>query len=241
VVHDEEPKGQEEAQGQGHERGADRIAVAARDLLADGGALRGARQAVGPHGRQGEDHGHEAQAVEAEGRSGAIPVHHEAGDSGAHHAGAADHAGIEGDGIREVLLARHLHDERLPRGHIEGEGQAITGGQDRHVPVLHDARPHEDGQDKGLAHEGRLRSDEDAALGEAVRDGAGHEGEAEHGRRLERADEPQPERRVGELEDQPGLRHTLHPGADERDELAREEEAKVPMIEGTQSGWESHR
>ncbi len=109
------------------------------------------------------------------------------------------------------------------------------------MPVPRVARPHEDGQDKGLAHEGRLRADEDAALGEPVRDGTGDEGKAEHGRRLERVDEPQLEGRVGELEDQPCLRHALHPGSDERDELAREEEPIVPMIESAEGGGELHR
>jgi hypothetical protein len=42
--------------------------------------------------------------------------------------------------------------------------------------------------------QGGLGDDEDAALGQTIGDGAGHDGEEQHRRELQGADEPEPER-----------------------------------------------
>src|SRR2546427_749649 len=69
----------------------------------------------------------------------------------------------------------------------------------------------------------------------AVGDGAADDGEEQHGRELERREQPQPERRVRELKDQPGLRDVLHPAADLRRELGEEEAPKVGVVQGAQA------
>ena len=53
-------------------------------------------------------------------------------------------------------------------------------------------------------------------------------------------DQPQQDGRAGQPVDQPRLRHGLHPGADQRDELAAEEELEVPVFQCAQRGWEGH-
>ena len=68
MVDDEEAHAEEQAQDECHERRPDGVAEACRDILSDRGAFPLARQALGPHRRQGEDHRHEAQPVQPEGR-----------------------------------------------------------------------------------------------------------------------------------------------------------------------------
>src|SRR5262249_59078973 len=70
------------------------------------------------------------------------------------------------------------------------------------------------------------------ALAATVADRAGHEREEQYRPELERADHSEPERRVRQLEHEPGLADTLHPGADQRDELAGDEQPEVAVGEG---------
>ncbi len=142
--------------------------------------------------------------------------------------------------LGEVVLADHLHDEGLPGGHVERVGESIAHGQDGHVPVLHVARPGQERQCKRLEHERGLGADDQAALGQSVGDGTGHEGKAQHRPELQRADQAELEWRVGQFQDQPGLGDALHPGPDQRDELAGDEQAKVAMVERAQAGGQSH-
>ena len=62
------------------------------------------------------------------------------------------------------------------------------------MPVLDAARRHEGGQDQGETAKGRLGAHEEPALGEAIGEGAGSDGEEQDGRELEGADEPELER-----------------------------------------------
>src|SRR5205814_9453717 len=75
-----------------------------------------------------------------------------------------------------------------------------------------------------------------AAFAKAVGERAREERQHEHRRELQRAHEPETERGVGQLEHQPRLRDRLHPRPDERDELAREEEAEIAMTERAHGG-----
>src|SRR5439155_1402851 len=108
-------------------------------------------------------------------------------------------------------------------------------------PVLHVHAPGQRREGEGLTHERRLRPEDETPLAHPIDEGAGHEGEGEHGRVLQRADQPEPERRVRQLEHQPGLPHRLHPGPDQRDELTGPEQAIVTVTQSPQSGRPSHR
>jgi hypothetical protein len=151
-----------------------------------------------------------------------------------HDAGGVEHAGVERDRVHEVALADHLDEERLARRHVDRVGDAIDKGQDRHVPVLDVAELHEGGEAERLYEQHGLAGDDEPALRQAVGEGAGDERQQQHRRELQRADETETERRVGELEHEPGLGHRLHPGADERDELRNPEQTKVPVPERAQ-------
>src|SRR5438034_169489 len=68
------------------------------------------------------------------------------------------------------------------------------------VPVLDVTRGDQGRQPQGLAAQRRLCADEQAAFAYAVRERARGDGEQQDGRELERADQPELERRRCELE-----------------------------------------
>ena len=74
----------------------------------------------------------------------------------------------------------------------------------------------------------------------AVADRAAEEREEQDRTELERADEPQPERGVGQLEHEPRLADALHPRADQGDELPAPEQPEVAMTEGAQARGNGH-
>jgi len=76
-----------------------------------------------------------------------------------------------------------------------------------------------------------LGPEEQCAARAAVGNHARPERERQHWRELRERQEPEHERRAREPVHEPALRHRLHPGADERDELAAEEEPEVAMPE----------
>ena len=53
--------------------------------------------------------------------------------------------------------------------------------------------------------------------------------------------EPEVERRVGEVEDQPALRDLLHPGADRRGEGAEPQHAEIAVSEGGERALQERR
>src|SRR5262249_46295007 len=89
--------------------------------------------------------------------------------------------------------------------------------------------------------EDELGGDEDPTPREAVHQRPRHEREEQERPELEGPEEPEPERRVGQLEDQPGLRDRLHPGAELGDDLGAEELAEVPVVESSEARRERHR
>ena len=101
-----------------------------------------------------------------------------------------------------------------------------------------------DGQDREDDREGHhhgLDDDQGRALGQGVREHAREQPEDHDRDELGGGHDPEPERVVGQLEDQPGLGDLLHPGADERDRLAAEEQPVVAMAEGGDAAGAHHR
>ena len=109
------------------------------------------------------------------------------------------------------------------------------------MPVLDVARPRQQRSAKACSMRAVCVADDQTPLGQPVDDGASHEGETEHGAELQRSDEAELEGGVGQLQDQPGLGDALHPGPDERDQLAGDEQPEVPMVERAQTGRKPHR
>jgi hypothetical protein len=87
----------------------------------------------------------------------------------------------------------------------------------------------EDAQRQRLERHSALEEQHQPALVHPVGHHAAVEGEQQDRQRAERRHQPDGERRIGELEHQPSLRHHLHPGSAERDELAEEEEPEVAV------------
>jgi hypothetical protein len=87
------------------------------------------------------------------------------------------------------------------------------------------------GEQQRLDHGKSLRPDEDAAAVEAIDKDAG-DGSEEEGRDLAgEADGAEQQRRFREAVDQPRGGDARHPGADQRDGLAAEEEAEIAMAQ----------
>ena len=124
--------------------------------------------------------------------------------------------------------------------HVERIGETVAGRQNRHVPVLDMTEPCQQRERERLEHEAGLGGDDQAALRQPIGESAGQEGEAQHGSELQRSDEAELEGGVGQLQNEPGLCDTLHPGSDQRDQLAGDEETEVTMVESAQTGGESH-
>lgn len=50
---------------------------------------------------------------------------------------AVEHGRVQGDGIHQVFLTHHVHQERLASGNIEGIHHTQQRRQDEDVPYLH--------------------------------------------------------------------------------------------------------
>ena len=166
-----------------------------------------------------EDDADEARAVDEERRPDADLGDEDARDSRSDDPRRVEGGGVQRDRVRHVALADHLHDERLASGLIEDVREAEREPERGDVPVLDPARRDERPEQEGLAGERRLRGDEQGALRQPVGHRAGDDGEHEDRRELQGGDEPEPERRVCELQHEPRLRDRLHPAPHQRQEL----------------------
>ena len=93
----------------------------------------------------------------------------------------------------------------------------------------------EDGEDRGEAPSSRPGSRCSVCrLGSASASDAGEQAEDHDREELGGRHDAEPERVVGQLEDEPGLGDLLHPGPDQRDRLAAEEQPVVAVAEGAQ-------
>ena len=115
--------------------------------------------------------------------------------------------------------------------------------QDDDHPDLDDTGQREHGEDRGEHHHHGLHDEDRLALRQDVGEHAAEQAEDHHREELRGSDHAQPERVVGELEDEPGLGDLLHPRPDQRDELAAEEQLVVAVAEGAQpsDGVHGHR
>ena len=95
-------------------------------------------------------------------------------------------------------------------------------------------------QREGQQHGGGLRGDHHAVAAVAVGHDAARRRQQEDRDLAGEADRAQQHRGAGEPVDQPGLRHVLHPRADQRDELAAEEELEVAVLKRAQRVREGH-
>ena len=86
--------------------------------------------------------------------------------------------------------------------------------------------------DEGGGHLDVLRAEQQPAAIVAIGDDAADEREQQDRQLPEEIVEPEEERRLGEVEDEPALRDLLHPRADRRGEGAEPEDAEIAVSEG---------
>ena len=101
------------------------------------------------HEHQADDHGDVADAVDKEAPAFADRRHRDARYRGSDHARGVEHRRVEGNGVDQVFLADHIHDERLARGNVEGVDYAEKSGEHEHVPDADGVSQGEERQRKG--------------------------------------------------------------------------------------------
>ena len=101
----------------------------------------------------------------------------------------------------------------------------------RTSPMVMRLREREPRERERLQHGERLRPDQDLAAVDAIDEDAGDGREQEGGDLSGEADDAEQQRGAGEAIDEPDGGDARHPGADERDALAAEEEAEVAMAQ----------
>ena len=87
-------------------------------------------------------------------------------------------------------------------------------------------------QDEREHHLDGLGDDQRPPLGQGVRDQPAEQAQDQHRQEGEGGHEAEDERVAGEVQDEPCLGDLLHPGADERHQLADEEQPVVAVAEG---------
>ena len=107
----------------------------------------------------------EAEAVHEERRPHPEAADHDPCDGRPDDPGEVEPGRIERHGARDVGAADQLHHERLARGLIDDVREAQGEAQHRHVPVLHVARRHQEGQQESLTRERRLGGDSSRRFG----------------------------------------------------------------------------
>ncbi len=133
--------------------------------------------------------------------------------------------------FEQILSPHHLDHERLAEGHFEGGKRAQKDGE-RHYPGdSHPSGRSQHPERERLAHHEALKQDDSPVLVDPVRQNSAVEREGQDRQRAEGADQPDFERGIGQLQHQPSLGHGLHPCPTERNELASEEETKIPVTE----------
>src|SRR5215472_6437016 len=135
----------------------------------------------------------------------------------------------------------HFDDEGLAGGHVEGVDQAREERERDDFPDSDDAGEREDGQREGLKHREDLSDDDGSVAIPAVDPDAG-DGSEDEGRDLAgEADDSEEDGGTGEAIDEPAGGDAGHPGADQRNALAGEEELVVAGAEGAGREGEVHR
>ena len=156
-----------------------------------------------------------------------------------HQARPVEDGGVERDRVREILGARHLHQERLPGGHVERAHQPDAAREEDDERHGDGASPHQHAEGECQESEQRLRHQQHAAARQAIGDHARDGRQAEDRQVARDRHLAEVERAALEAVDQPALRHALHPVPDERDALPHHEKAEVAVAERGEAGEET--
>ena len=137
--------------------------------------------------------------------------------------------GVEGDSVRHLLVGHELTHEGLTRRGIDGGDRARDKRQDVLVPEFASPRQDDDADDEGDEADPRLRTLQETAPRDAIREDPRPRGEQDDGEELERRHEANLRRVViGEdRQDIPVLGDALEPHARRRNEGGDE---PVPVV-----------
>ena len=162
---------------------------------------------------QRDDHDEERQAVQPEAGGGA-EEERDAGEQRPEHAREIELNRVERDRVRQVLLVHERRDQRLIGGTAEGLREPGHERQRQDVPDAHVAEEHQRRQNERGGHLDVLRAEQQTTAIVAIGDDAADQREQQDRQLAEEIIEPEEERRLGEIENQPALRDLLHPRAD---------------------------
>ena len=197
--------------------------------------------ALRPDRDESHQHRHEAHTIQKEGERHAEGRDEQSGDGRADDAGAVHDHRVERDRVGQIGSADEIRDVRLAGGDVDRAAETVDRREDHDVPVLDSTAPHERREHERLQLHGGLADEQDLSLGKAVAQDPSDGGKQQDRRELKRAHEAELQRRVREIQHEPGLRHALHPRPDLRDQLADPEQPEVSMPQGTQTHRPSRR
>src|SRR6266511_1347558 len=198
-------------------------------------ALKG-MELLGPHHHQPRKHGHVADGVDAETEPCARRRDEHSAERRAEDPRPVEQAGVQTDRVRQLSRPDHAEGERLARGRIQHLHEPHQRGDHVHVPGARDTRQRDRGDRRREKHLRHLSADHGSPRVEPVHDHARHKAEERERHELAERQDPDRDRRVGEREDEPGLRNALHPRAGHGDDLADEEEPVVPVPADAEEG-----
>ena len=198
--------------------------------LAAGARDQGARvEPVTAHEGQRDDGSHEHDRVDHKDRADPPPVDEQARGGRADQARGMEGGGIQGHGVRHLLVGHELSHKGLARRGIDGGDRARDKRQDVLVPEFASPRQDDDADNEGHEADPRLRTLQEAAPRDAIREDPRPRGEQDNGEELERRHEAHLRRVViGEdRQDVPVLGDALEPHARGRDQGGDE---PVPVV-----------
>ena len=123
----------------------------------------------------------------------------------------------------------HLHDEGLPRGHVESVDQSLREAEPDNFVDVDDATESQHGQREGLQHRKYLSDHKSAMAIPAVHPDSGEGSEKESGNLAGETDDAQQQRGMREPIDEPSGGDAHHPGADQRNALSAEKQPVIAM------------
>ena len=118
--------------------------------------VRLARRRRQAHHQQADDHAQKRAAVQQEAIAFADGGQQHAGYGRSQDAPAVVDAGVQADGVHQVLFADHLHQKGMPRGHVKDADHSQKQSQTEDLPDLHHPGQGQPGQQEGLEHRQEL-------------------------------------------------------------------------------------
>ena len=203
---------------------------------------RGGAQLADAQRHQREEHGGKRGAVEHEHPAGADDRDQHAGDGRADHPGERERGRVQGDRVRQIVVADEIGDEGLAHRRVEGRRAAEQQRECVDVPQPHEARHRERAERQRQDAHRRLRRDQQLAAVETVRRQTGPRQEEQLRAELQAHDDADgggaPVGQPGE--DEPVLRRALQPRPDVRDERAGRPDPVVADGERAEGATRGH-